>query len=246
MLIQNTISLKTALLGLIFCITIYSGCDRSVPTRLNRALTILPLGDSRVSGNRPAHESYRYELWKILVEQQVNIDFVGTRTDLADYPSFLGIAFDTDHEGTGGATSWDNYVTLLEEYNSDNAPDIVLFGVGGNDLTRGGTIEGVISNLTASILHLRSINPDIDIFIEKIAPGKTDFMTPAFWQLHEDFVIAVQDLANQASTIRSLIVPIDMHTDWNDDYMADNVHYNERGAKKIADKYWSALQLLLN
>ncbi|MEL6276671.1 MAG: hypothetical protein AAFU03_16355, partial [Bacteroidota bacterium] len=72
------------------------------PSMVGEGIKILPIGDSRVEGARPEFESYRYELWKNLVENNWEFDFVGTRTDGSDYPTFMGKSFDFDHEGTGG------------------------------------------------------------------------------------------------------------------------------------------------
>jgi len=50
------------------------------------AIKIMPLGASRVAGARPLYESYRYELWKLLLDGNYDFDFIGTETDPADYP----------------------------------------------------------------------------------------------------------------------------------------------------------------
>ena len=39
---------------------------------------IMPLGASRVDANRPYFESYRYELWKLLLNSELEFDYVGT------------------------------------------------------------------------------------------------------------------------------------------------------------------------
>ena len=67
----------------------------------------MSLGASRVEGDRPNFESYRYELWKKLIDNNFTFDFIGTQSDNAIYPSFKGFNFDIDHEGRGGWTSGD-------------------------------------------------------------------------------------------------------------------------------------------
>ena len=44
---------------------------------------IMSLGASRVEGDRPNYESYRYELWKLLIDGNWNFDYVGTQSDNA-------------------------------------------------------------------------------------------------------------------------------------------------------------------
>ena len=57
------------------------------------------LGASRVEGDRPNYESFRYELWKDLIENNWTFDFIGTQLDSRFYPLFNNLNFDTDHEG---------------------------------------------------------------------------------------------------------------------------------------------------
>ena len=45
------------------------------------------------------YESYRYELWKNLVENNYNFDFIGTQVDNGSYEDYDGQNFDVDHEG---------------------------------------------------------------------------------------------------------------------------------------------------
>jgi len=79
------------------------GCERlNQDPSLNR---ILPLGASRVQGERPYYESYRYELWQLLVNDEWDFDFIGTLEDDANYPRHNGKRFDRDLEGRGGWTS---------------------------------------------------------------------------------------------------------------------------------------------
>jgi len=47
---------------------------KPVSTSANK---ILILGASRVEGARPEYESFRYELWKDLVENDLTFDFIG-------------------------------------------------------------------------------------------------------------------------------------------------------------------------
>ena len=69
----------------------------------------MPLGASRVQGNRPEYESFRYELWKDLIDNDWTFDFIGTQTDEATYPIYNNLSFDLDHEGRGGWTSRQSY-----------------------------------------------------------------------------------------------------------------------------------------
>ena len=47
-------------------------------------------------------ESYRYGLWKNLVDYGYDFDFVGRQKDYGTYAEYLDQEFYKDHEGQGG------------------------------------------------------------------------------------------------------------------------------------------------
>ena len=202
----------------------------------------MPLGDSRVEGGRPDYESYRYELWRNLIENGWEFDFIGTRTDDAGYPAFLTQEFDTDHEGTGGAESKDILTELEDVLSCQGSPDVVLLGIGGNDFLAGSSVADVIQNINEIVDLLQTNNDSVTIFLEQIAPGVTSFMTPALTTTLTDFNTAIADVATSQTTGISRVIAVDMEIDWSDDYMADEIHYNEAGAKVVADRYYDGIQ----
>ena len=58
-----------------------------------------------------------------------------------------------------------------------------------------------------------------------------------FESLQEDVVT----IATEQTTDNSQIIVVDMATGFNDSLLADAVHYNEAGARFIADRYYAAL-----
>ena len=224
-----------------------SNNDNALPKPISNSTNkIMPLGASRVEGNRPEYESFRYELWKDLVENDWTFDFIGTQSDDASYPSFNGLIFDRDHEGRGGWTSGqilNNINTWLAE---TGAPDIVLFSSpGGNDALQNLSYDQAILNIKGIISALQEVNPNITIVIEQLAPARSDAMTTElttyFNQLKQDIV----DIASEYSTSSSEILVVDMYTGFTDSLFADDVHYNEAGAELIASRYYSVLQNVL-
>ena len=219
------------------------GVEKPNPPVLEGELSILPLGDSRVEGARPVYESYRYELWKNLVEGNYDIDFVGPERDDASYPEFMGLRFDEDHAGIGGDRTTD-VLRRLEEVleNVPEPPQVVLLGIGGNDLLGGSTVGAVIDNINQIIDRLQQENPSVLILVEQIAPGRSNFMNT---QSEADFREFQQDIASLVVSQTegdSRVVAVDMYSDWRDAYLADVVHYNEAGAREVADRYFAVLQ----
>ena len=202
----------------------------------------MPLGASRVMGARPAHESFRYELWKDLTEDGWTFDFIGTQSDYSDYPAFYGEDFDIDHEGRGGWRSSQILEGLPEWLPFIGSPDIVLFSSpAGNDGLSGRDYDEAISNINAIIDILQDNNPEVTIIIEQAAPPRSDFMTVELGEklnrLHQDLL----SIAEEQTTETSQVIPIDMFTGFTDDYLADDVHYNEAGAEFIAERYFELL-----
>lgn len=253
------LKLKTIILGL--SIITLSGCDKddSTPNQQTIPQTkpqtkpqstsinkIMPLGASRVVGNRPFFESFRYELWKDLTENNWTFDFIGTQSDNASYPAFNNSSFDIDHEGRRGWTSGqilnyiDNWITETGE------PDIVLFSSpGGNDALQDLPYNQTLSNINGIIDALQNANPNVIIIIEQLAPARSGFMTTELSnylnQLQQDVVIVASD----HSTTASQVIAVDMFTGFDDSLLADDVHYNEAGAAFIATRYYDVLKNIL-
>ncbi|MFY0603051.1 MAG: hypothetical protein JXQ93_03815 [Flavobacteriaceae bacterium] len=224
-------------------LTFFSCQDNSevtgnVPT-INK---IMPLGASRVEGARPVHESYRYELWKLLVDNNWVFDFIGTMNDPASYPVYLGQGFDDDHEGRGGLTSGQILTGINNWLAQAGAPDVVLFSSpGGNDALQNLPYADAINNINAIIDAIQASNPNVTIIIEKLAPARSDQMTPTltayFNQMQQDITV----IATQQSTLTSQVTVVDIATGFNDSFFADSVHYNETGAAFVASRYYNVL-----
>ena len=238
--------LTIKLLFFVLSLLMFTACDKdddTIPKPLSNSINkILPLGASRVEGARPEYESYRYELWKNLKENNWAFDFIGTQSDNATYPEFNAIRFDIDHEGRSGWTSGQILNGLNGWLNQTGSPDIVLFSSpGGNDILDGQDYNQTISNINVIIDVLQTNNPSVTIIIEQPAQGRSDFMTPkltnAFNQMRQD-VLAI---ALDKTTTNSQVIAVDMFTGFNDTYLADEVHYNESGAEFIAIRYYNVL-----
>lgn len=207
---------------------------------------IMPLGASRVEGDRPNYESYRFNLWKYLKQDNLYFDFVGTQSDYSYYPTFDGEEFDIDHEGRGGWTSGD----ILDEIGNwlieTETPDIVLFSSpGGNDALEELPFSQAINNINSIIDILQSENPNIIIIIEQMAPARSDIMSDELTYYIEQMHLEILNISTVKTTNTSQVIAIDMFTDFNDSLLADDVHYNELGAQFIAFRYYNLLTNLI-
>lgn len=235
----------TSLFAIIFLL---AGCDNSIepPIPSDSDNRILPLGASRVEGARPNFESYRYELWKQLIDGAKEFDFIGTVDDEANYPAYNGLTFDEDHEGRGGWTSGQINANLEDWLSQTGAPDIVLFSSpGGNDGLQNLSYEEAIANINSIIDILQASNPSVTILIEKLAPATSDRMVGDLKTYFERMQEDVVTIATEQSTSSSQVIVVDMSTGFDDSFLADDVHYNEAGAKFIADRYYEVLSQVL-
>lgn len=223
---------------------IFNSCihETESTTQSKSANKIMPLGASRVEGNRPTYESFRYELWKDLTDNGWDFDFIGTKTDKATYPNYNSIKFDMDHEGRGGWTSGDILGGINSWLNEAGKPDIVLFSSpGGNDALQDLSYDDAISNINSIIDALQASNPDVTIIIEQMAPGHSGIMTQKLKDYFEDMQQDVVTIATEQTTSTSKVIAVDMYTGFTDNMFADAVHYNESGADFIATRYYAAL-----
>lgn len=203
---------------------------------------ILPLGDSRVEGATSNSVSYRYDLWRNLISNQWDIDYIGTQTDNTSYPLLLGNTFDPDHEGIGGFKTEDILDNIDAIIQDSGAPDIVLLGIGGNDLVRNIPVTEAIDNINQTIDILQNSNNNITIFLERIAPGRSNVMTPDALITYNYYIENLSTVAIEQTNETSKVILVDMSSNWTDAYMADNLHYNQLGAKEIADRYFEAIE----
>jgi len=190
-----------------------------------------------------SYESYRYELWKNLVDSNYNFDYVGRQKDYGNYEEYSGQEFDNDHEGTGGYESEDILVNIDEILKAISSPDIVLLSIGGNDLLDGGNPPSEpIANIVELVEKLQAHNSNITIFLERIAPANSETMTSSLTNKLNDFNSQIISIADNLTTNTSKVIALDMNTNFNESYLADDVHYNEAGAKFIADIYFGGIQ----
>ena len=239
------------LLFISFVLLLFLSCSKDdveantavVCQTLETGTTIMPLGASRVQGFPPFFESYRYELWKDLLDGGWEFDFVGTFEDTVVYATYKNYCFDNDHEGRAGWTAAridENIDTWLDQ--SKN-PDIVLFSSpGGNDILDGGNVEDALVHVNSIIDKIQAHNPNVTILIEILAPAKSTYMDEeGLAAILSQMKAIIDGIAQNKTTTTSTVVAVDMATGFSDDFLADDIHYNKAGAAFIAERYYDAL-----
>ena len=211
---------------------------------------ILTLGDSITQGDSQ-HASYRRSLWKKLQDGGYDIDFVGSLTGNHEGDNPFN-DFDLDHEGHWGWTA-DEILTgdaspasgsgsgNLADWLAGYTPDIVLMHLGTNDMFRDDSVSQALADLENVIAQLRQDNPDVTIFLAQVIPTTRDDNDDitAFNQ-------AIPQFAADNSTVTSQIIVVDQSTNFdpvNDTY--DGVHPNLSGEEKMAQRWFEALETVL-
>lgn len=237
--------LPAAILLFTFCVTALADTVR-----------ILPLGDSitQAEANRA---SYRYPLWKMLVDSALEFDFVGSLQKHQDryskgtppQPDYQGEPFDQDHEGHFGWTvdgiiegrGFDNGSGSgkLAEWVAGYDADIALLHLGTNDAFNRQSNESTVDELKEVIRILRGDNPRITILLAKLIPVKHK---PGNADLVESLNEAIPQVAEDMHTGQSPVILVDHFSGFDpEEDTYDGVHPNESGERKMAQRWFDAI-----
>ena len=74
-----------------------------------------------------------------------------------------------------------------------------------------------------------------------MAPARSDVMNSELNKFLDQMNAEVLEIAESQTTSKSEVIAIDMFSGFNDSLLADDVHYNEDGAKFIAGRYFDLL-----
>jgi lysophospholipase L1-like esterase len=227
----------------------------------SQTINIQPLGNSITQGEN-TRESYRYRLWKKLIDDGFDFQFAGSMTDhfgcgTPVFDDHFGQVFNKNHEGhwgwrayqilNGGGTSWFcRGNQKLSVWLSSYTPDISLIHLGTNDIFNNdfGLSEDALMDTTIYFLKsiidvLRTDNPNVTIFLAQLIPGNPISGNGYRVPILND---RIPDIAIDKYDPNSPIIIVDQYSDFNvssDTY--DNIHPNESGEEKMAQKWRDAI-----
>jgi len=204
----------------------------NIPAPLS--VSIMLLGDS-ITQSTKSHYSYRYYLWKKLLDSNVNFDFVGSMTTNnggnPQWPNYLGQSFDSDHQSHWGLRA-DQVFNILKD--QTHKPDIVLVHLGTNDEIQNQGVASTKTDLRNIVANLRGKNPRVVIFLAKIIPYRTT--------LNPILNNSLASLVDNLNTKQSPVILVDQHSGFNvrsDTY--DNIHPNTSGEQKMATRWYNSI-----
>jgi len=167
--------------------------------------------------------SYRTELYRLLTQAGLSIDFVGSQRS---GPSSLP---DKDHEGHSGWTIPQIASNINNWLNTHN-PDVVFLWIGGNDLLLNGNLNATgLSNLIDQIF---TVKPNVTLFVADYYPWPE-----AIKQYNAVIPGIVQQKANAGKKVYFVKLS-EIQFDRNTDISWDGLHLSEIGYKKIANIWY--------
>ena len=210
-------------------------------------IKILPLGDS-ITHTSSSYYSYRYNLWKKLIDHDISFDFVGSmNTNFGgnpDWPQYKGLSFDQDHEGHYGwraeellyGRSTNPELGNLTDWLGVYTPDIVLLHIGTNDLGSGQSYTSTANEIKLIIDTIRLDNPDVTILLAKLIPRDYTYNNIIAFNQY------IEPIAQEKGLPNSPVIVVDQWTGF--DYATDTydgTHPNASGEEKMAEKWMQAL-----
>jgi lysophospholipase L1-like esterase len=238
---------RHALKGLFLGTLLYGASLLARPGQAD-PVKILPLGDSITQGNHQT-QSYRYPLWKKLVDAGVDFQFVGSQDSNVEgrnpqWPDYGGKAFDRRHEGHWG---WHTDLFLQDEtlrsWLKNYTPDIVLMHIGTNDMFRRSSIEETVIKQKRIIELLRQDNPKVAILLARLIPSTSE-QNAQISKLNEQ----AGEIAAAMTSSDSPVIVVDQNSGFNaavgaDTY--DGTHPNAAGEEKMAQRWFDAIRKVL-
>lgn len=224
--------------------------DASVTLLVDGKVRIMPLGDSITVGDPGTSPAYgfRRRLHGELEALSPNyvVDFVGSMSDGAS-------DHDRNHEGHGGACAGacgNGYVVIADNIRNGlgwldrTPPDIILLHAGTNDLTQNPGITDAwgVESILNEIDAWEQANHPVTVFVARIirdVPNHGDYELPV-----AEYNASLDRIVGGRSGDRVFLV--DMEESAGLDYvldadMVDDLHPNESGYNKMADRWKSDL-----
>ncbi|WP_328382373.1 cellulose binding domain-containing protein [Micromonospora zamorensis] len=192
----------------------------------NGGVRVMPLGDSITDGfNVPG--GYRIELWQRFTTGAYRVDFVGSQFN---GPASLG---DHDHQGHSGWTIAQIDANVVNWLRATN-PRTVLLHIGTNDMY--GDTSGAPGRLAALVDKITNNAPNADVFVATIVPKSgADNQVRAY-------NAAIPGIVQTRAAAGKRVHLVDMYRALTLSDLADGVHPNATGYRKMAAAWYDALR----
>jgi len=204
------------------------------------AVRVLIVGDS-ISQGLGGDWTWRHWLWKEFERQQVPVDFVGPRSQVATgYGTrYEGTTpWDSDHAALGGATT-DTFLPQMTQLVTSYPSDVMILEIGLNDLRRGATPATVAKKTQQLMTTAWATRPHLRVVLAQIpnvgnaaldASSKKVNDAMAAWAVGKQVRIAHNRTGEGPGTLA-----------WSTSFTFDHTHANATGQTLYAHRFAQAL-----
>ncbi|MEJ8756339.1 GDSL-type esterase/lipase family protein [Pontibacter sp. H259] len=222
-----------------------------------QAFKILCIGNSITQANGE-HTSYRFPLWKKLVDADIAVEFVGSHnTNQWEAASpvistvYKGKTFTNVNEGHWG---WrvdqlleghedERHKGKLSEWVQLYTVDYALVHMGTNDIFQEQDNSQTIEEVKQVIQTLRSRNPAITILLAQLIPANKP---QSYKDAIVDYNSRIRALGNSLDSPLSKVVVVDMHSGFDENTLLyDDAHPNEQGEEVMAERWFTTIKSLI-
>ena len=193
--------------------------------------TILAFGDSITEGGKNFH-SYRKVLVPELQKRKLEVEFIGPKHS-------EGAA----HAGYSGKST-KKLREMSEGIYQKHPADIVLLHTGHNSNSTNKPVPGIIEDTKAIIENFYKTNPEVRVLLAQVIPAGKLPKYSHLPELNQELEKLAKQLTEQG--LKVTLVNQAEGFDWQKDTIADKVHPNASGSKKMANKWLEALLPLLS
>lgn len=230
----HTVARVTRLAVVTLVLALLVGCAGGASTAGAVPTLVMPLGDSITDGfNVPG--GYRVELEDALAAGGHDVDFVGS---LTNGPAALD---DREHEGHSG---WriDQLAASANGWLAAHQPKVVLLLIGTNDVIQDHAVSSAPQRLGTLIDQITSVVPSTSLLVASLPPLAGDAARDQRVRVYNAAIPAVVS-ARAAEGKRVSFV--DLYAGLTTADLADGVHPNLTGYRRIAALWYAALRNVL-
>jgi len=211
---------------------------------LPAVINIAPYGNS-ITQAASNQQSYRYQLWKKLIDANISFDFVGSmNTNYSGNPTradYKGKKFDPDHEGHWGWRA-DEILNSMGTWLTKYTPDMVLFHIGSNDCIQNQDLNSTVNELTQIVTKLRNDNKNVIIFMATLIPCNASAQAATNVN---NLNTKIKTLVTQLNTELSPVILVDQNSGITSSDLYDGVHPGPTGEEKMAQKWFDAINKVI-
>lgn len=208
--------------------------EETVPAAVHAPpLRVMLAGDS-ITHQHDGDVTWRARLWREFQRQEVQVDFVGPRSQTRRHGYDIGGSFDRDHNALGGTTVALEKDRIRGQVRAHRAQVLVVI-MGHNDLARGARPAEVARSMSTYISRARAANPRLKVVLGTVMDAHRSGRDKFAGRNHE-LNQRYRDLAVQLSTARSpIVVARTARRGWDPTvHTYDGAHLTPLGESRVA------------